>query len=193
MKVELVSYTVDPLGTIMKATAECYEKEPALPRVIGCIKNGHHSVLEHASFTFRVDELSRAASHQLVRHRISSYSQKSQRYVSEDNFQYVVPPSIQENEEAKKVFEETMITIKEAYGKLRSLDIKKEDARYVLPNACTTHIIFTMNLRSLLNFWNLRCDKRAQWEIREIAYETLDIVLKILPELSEAILDCLNR
>lgn len=193
MKVELISHTENPLEVAMSAAAECYEKEPALPRVIKCIENGHHSVLEHVSFTFRATGLSRATSHQLVRHRIASYSQKSQRYVSEDNFEYVMPPNVTENEDAAKIFAETMAAINEAYNELRKIGVKKEDARYVLPNACMTHIVFTMNLRSLFNFWILRRHKSAQWEIRELAEQTLNLVLETLPELREAILEYINK
>jgi len=188
LKVELISHTKDPLDTAMVAAAECYEKEPTLQRVIKCIENGHHSIVEHINFSFRVTGLSRAASHQLVRHRIASYSQKSQRYVEEGNFKYVVPPSIEDNKEAKRIFTETMDTIKDVYSKLREMKVRKEDARFVLPNACETHIVFTMNLRSLFNFWILRRDKSAQWEIRELAEETLKLVLDVLPELQNAIL-----
>jgi thymidylate synthase (FAD) len=147
---------------------------------------GHVSVIEHASFTFSIEGVSRAMTHQLVRHRIASYTQQSQRYVTYDTLEkYVTPPSIADKVEAKKMFDETLERISETYKKLLKLGIPKEDARFILPNAAKTNIIVTMNTRELRHFFNLRCCVRAQWEIREVATEMLRQAKKVAPVLFE--------
>ena len=142
---------------------------------------GHHSVIEHAVFTFSVEGVSRALTHQLVRHRMASFSQQSQRYVSMDRASFVTPHSVEGNEEASEVFDETMDTIWDAYRRLEELGIPAEDARYLLPNGCTTNITITMNARELLHFFSLRCCNRAQWEIREMADKMLELCLEKSP------------
>lgn len=156
------------------------EIEHFIDKLIGL---GHESPLEHVSFTFGIEGISRACSHQLVRHRIASYSQKSQRYVSENDFDFVYPESISNNEEAKSSYEYCMNIIDRTYNELLSCGIDKEDARMVLPNACDTQIIVTMNARSLLNFFKHRCCNRAQWEIRELADKMLRQCKKVAPNL----------
>jgi thymidylate synthase (FAD) len=147
---------------------------------------GHASVIEHASFTFSIEGVSRAMTHQLVRHRIASYTQQSQRYVAYDSLKkYVTPPSIMENTEAKRIFDEALAKISETYKKLLNLKIPKEDSRFILPNAAKTNIIVTMNTRELHHFFNLRCCARAQWEIRETATEMLRQAKKVAPILFE--------
>lgn len=147
---------------------------------------GHSSVIEHASFTFSVEDVSRAMTHQLVRHRVASYTQQSQRYVTYDTIEkYVTPPNIASNAEAKKVFDETLEKISETYQKLLKMGIPKEDARFILPNAAKTNIMVTMNARELRHFFNLRCCARAQWEIREVATEMLKQAKKAAPALFE--------
>jgi thymidylate synthase (FAD) len=147
---------------------------------------GHVSVIEHASFTFSIEGVSRAMTHQLVRHRIASFTQQSQRYVTYDTLEkYVTPPSITNSAEAKKIFDETLEKISETYQKLLKLGIKKEDARFILPNAAKTNIIVTMNVRELRHFFNLRCCTRSQWEIREVAIEMLKQAKKTAPALFE--------
>ncbi len=145
------------------------------------MKLGHTSVVEHTSFTFAISDVSRSLTHQLVRHRIASYSQQSQRYVNLNDPCYVIPPKIEKNKAMKKAYEETMYTIWEQYNKLLSMDIPAEDARYVLPNATCTNIIVTMNARSLLNFFDLRCCLHAQWEIRTLANRMLKEVKAVAP------------
>ncbi len=145
------------------------------------VKNGHHSVLEHAYATFRIKGVSRATSHQFVRHRLASFTQQSQRYVDEKNFIYTVPDSIDKNPEAKKIFLNTMEQMKTAYIKLRGMDIRKEDARYLLPNAVNTEIVITANLREYRRIFELRCDIKAQWEIRDMCIEMLEILRKECP------------
>ncbi len=188
LKVELVRYTQDPVVAAGKAGGVCYDKEEKEDYgkfIMGIVKRGHESVIEHVVFTFRIEGVSRACTHQLVRHRIASYSQRSQRYVDEGEFDYVVPPSVEESEEARKEFEETMDFLIGKYEKLKELGVAKEDARFVLPNACTTTIVVTMNARSLRNFLNVRLEKHAQWEIRKLAQRMYDLVHEVAPPLFE--------
>lgn len=143
---------------------------------------GHESPLEHVTFTFGIEDISRACSHQLVRHRIASYSQKSQRYITEGDFSYVIPDSIIDTHMLKK-YSSLMDKITETYQILIEEGVPKEDARMILPNACTTSIIVTMNVRSLLNFFKHRDCKRAQWEIRGLAQEMMRICKEVAPRL----------
>ncbi|MEM3596644.1 MAG: FAD-dependent thymidylate synthase [Candidatus Bathyarchaeia archaeon] len=198
MKVKLLRYTMDAellcgaaalTSTRSGSPSEIFEKmdlktaKRIIERVTGY---GHMSVIEHASFTFSIEGVSRAMTHQLVRHRIASYTQQSQRYVAYDTLEkFVTPPNIAENAEAKKVFDETLEKISDAYKKLLDMGIPKEDARFILPNAAKTNIIVTMNARELRHFFNLRCCNRAQWEIREVAIEMLKQVRKVAPALFE--------
>ena len=164
------------------------------------IQSGHESVAEHASFTFAVSGVSRALTHQLVRHRIASYSQQSQRYVKMKDFEYITPPSIKDNTDllwkgsildglnnstVAWEYELLMDKIYRMYSRLIEVGIPEEDARYVLPNACTTNIIVTMNARELRHFFALRCCERAQWEIRELANKMLELVEPVAPKLFE--------
>jgi thymidylate synthase (FAD) len=145
------------------------------------IREGHESIIEHASVTFEIGDISRACSHQLVRHRIASYSQESQRYVDMSAPRWVMPPSVAGNPEAVAVWEEFMGDVAGTYQRLRELGVRKEDARFVLPNAAATRIIVTMNFRSLRHFFCVRCDKAAQWEIRALALEMLGQVYDLAP------------
>ncbi|MCR4402629.1 MAG: FAD-dependent thymidylate synthase [Firmicutes bacterium] len=194
MNVVLVSYTPDPERVVAVAARQCYsplgaaelaeglsdEKVGELIRTI--IEAGHLSPTEHASFTFAIEGVSRALSHQLVRHRIASYSQQSQRYVSERGFGYVTPPSIAADPRARAIFERQMEHARDAYRELVAL-VPREDARFVLPNACETRLVMTMNCRSLYNFFERRLCERAQWEIRELAREMLRRVRDVAPRL----------
>ena len=141
-----------------------------------CIKNGHHSILEHATASFRIRGASRAFTHQLVRHRVASFSQQSQRYVSEDEFNYVVPPDIQASPEAGALFDEFLETARTTYRRLREMGIKKEDARFVLPNALESEIVFSANFRELRHVFALRCARGAQWEIRGVCLAMLRLM-----------------
>lgn len=155
--------------------------------LMASLRSGHESVLEHAVYTFEVKGVSRALTHQLVRHRIASYSQQSQRYVrmaysSRDCFDYVMPKSIWDNPEARVLYDNHMRATAEIYGRLVDCyKLPMEDARYILPNACTTNIIVTMNARELRHFFELRCCGRAQWEIRKLAIEMLAICREVSP------------
>ena len=146
-----------------------------------CIKNGHHSILEHASATFRILGASRAFTHQLVRHRLASFSQQSQRYVDEKEFNYIIPDDILANADAAAVYREFMEKSRETYMKLRSLGMKKEDSRFVLPNALESQIVFSANFREFRTVFNLRLDKSAQWEIRRVCMEMLRALQKEAP------------
>ena len=149
------------------------------------IKMGHFSVLEHAYTTFRISGVSRAFTHQLVRHRMSSFTQQSQRYVDESNFISVEPDSIKNNSEAHSVFTKFMEETKKSYSELRSLGIKKEDARYILPNAIESQIVATANLREWRHIIELRGAPDTQWEIRKVTIEILEILKKQVPTVFE--------
>jgi thymidylate synthase (FAD) len=136
------------------------------------LASGHHSVIEHASYTFSIEGVSRSMTHQLVRHRLASYSQQSQRYVNMADAEYVVPPTIAADEELAARYKALMDRIWEEY-RLLAKKVPVEDARYVLPNACTTNITVTMNARELWHFFELRTCRRAQDEIREAADQML--------------------
>jgi thymidylate synthase (FAD) len=186
---ELLCGTAALTSTRKGEPSEIFQKmDPeTAKRIIGRVTGyGHVSVLEHASFTFSIEGISRAMTHQLVRHRVASYTQQSQRYVTYDTLEkYVKPTSIENNAEAKRIFDETLEKVSETYRKLLKLGIPKEDARFILPNAAKTNIIVTMNARELRHFFNLRCCIRAQWEIREVAMEILAHVKKVAPALFE--------
>ena len=201
LKVMLVSYSPEPEKTVSAAARLCYsptDAEGLLSKVEGNDQRdflekltavGHLSPVEHASFTFVVEGISRACSHQLVRHRLASYSQQSQRYVNEKEFDYLMPPSIQEDGEMRALFEKTMKDIQQSYSyfadrlvqKGYSTESAREDARFVLPNATETKIMITMNARELLHFFRQRLCNRAQWEIRAMAYAMLKLVKPIAP------------
>ena len=194
MKVTLLQYTPDPEKTVALAARLCYSpvdidelKEKIstadIKKLIEKIMSlGHQSVLEHCSFTFGVDGISRTTSHQLVRHRIASFSQQSQRYVSHKvHFTAVMPPSIADNLQMKAGFEAQLAALHQLYSEMVDAGIPAEDARYILPNATSTKIIVTMNARALLHFFDLRCCERAQWEIRAMAVEMLRLVKPLAP------------
>ncbi|MBY9008016.1 MAG: FAD-dependent thymidylate synthase [Candidatus Lokiarchaeota archaeon] len=145
------------------------------------IKNGHESVLEHASATFWVYEISRVLSHQFVRHRFCSITQQSQRYIDEKNFKYIEPFSVSTNSEAHKIYVNLMKDIEKSYQKLRDIGIKKEDTRYILPNSTTTQMVITANLREWRHIIKIRGEKAAQWEIRKLVIEILKIFKNEIP------------
>lgn len=219
IKVTLLAHTPEPERAIAAAAKLCYssaapeelydgltdEKATAFLDMLSGL--GHQSPIEHASFTFGISGVSRALLAQITRHRIASYSVKSQRYVNEGSFEYVIPPEIAAVPEAKALYEETMRADQEAYDRLAELLTARhkkelieqgmdersaaraaekkanEDARFVLPNACETKMVVTMNARSLFNFFNHRCCSRAQWEIREVADQMLKLVSEVAPTL----------
>lgn len=187
MKVKLTRITKDPILAIEEAASNCYDSEPSEDGKImkHCIKSGHQSVTEFADFTFHVEGISRALSHQLVRHRLASYAQRSQRYCSEDGFNFVVPKSIVKKPEAAVIYQKVMDAITTGYAELQELGVPNEDARMVLPNACETIIEVKMNLRALMNFMNERLCTCAQWEIRELAQKMRDEVVKEVPLLAD--------
>lgn len=215
LKVTLLTHTPNPEEIISTAAKLCYSpdgiteiRDNLTPEETeGFIKKlmnmGHHSPIEHISFTFGIVGVSRSLTHQLVRHRVASYSQKSQRYVREGQFEYVVPPEIGKSELLTDTYMYEMHRIQEAYDyivdglmRLNGGNEKQamEDARYVLPNACETKIIATMNARELLNFFKTRCCNRAQWEIRDLATEMLMQVRDIAPTIfKNAGPNCLNK
>lgn len=195
MKVELLASTPEPEKIVAAAARVCYSPlggdalvENLSPKEAGkfiekLMELGHDSPLEHISFTFAVDGVSRVLSHQLVRHRVGvSFSQKSQRYVEEDAAQtlMVIPPSIAKDAEALVRYQAAIGEIFKAYQALCQV-VPKEDARYLLPNATGTNLVVTFNARSLLHFFELRCCRRAQWEIRHLAEKMRAIVREKAP------------
>lgn len=219
MNVELLQYNPDCEKIIAAAAKLCYSSsgidgildgldedrtKSFLDRLVSL---GHESPIEHVTFTFGIEGVSRSLTHQLVRHRLASYSQKSQRYVKEGQFEFITPPEIEAVPEARDLFFKAMADDMEYYNKItdilynkhfaqmvsEGIDEKKaksaaekkaiEDARYVLPNACETKIIATFNARSLVNFFHHRCCERAQWEIRDMACRMLALVKEVAPTL----------
>lgn len=207
MKVELISYTPEPDRVCAMAARTCTSKdmpdiddESNMRALRTALASHHDSVAEHASFTFKVEGVSRALTHQLVRHRIGcSYEQQSQRYVDMDRFDYVTPESIKgrglrdsnfdpECRNALNVllmYDSIMRQINSCYETLVICGIPEEDARYVLPNACCTNIVVTMTGRALMHFCALRCCRKAQWEIRELAEWMLGEAKRVAPVLFE--------
>lgn len=237
MKIELLAYTPDAERLVASSAKLCYSKvgideisgkmsDEQVEKFINHLMNiGHESPIEHVSFTFAVEGVSRVFSHQLVRHRLASFSQQSQRYVTLQNFEYITPPQIKSNKVANDIFEKQMAEASKAYsdmveelvsqqvrfeesirwdlpytppkdsfkefweskkGKQLMKSIEKkaiEDARFVFPNACETKLVFTMNARTLMNFFKHRCCNRAQWEIRDVANEMLSKVREVAPTL----------
>jgi thymidylate synthase (FAD) len=190
MQVEIIGVTSflpgegSPESLLERAGRACYRSEAkGSPGKFlqARIREGHESIIEHGSVTFDISGISRACSHQLVRHRIASYSQESQRYVDMSAPEFVVPPSVAENPKAQAVWDEFMGQVTDTYQRLRELGTRKEDARFVLPNATATRIIVTMNFRSLRHFFTVRCEKAAQWEIRALATEMLRQVYALAP------------
>ena len=213
MKVQLLTHTPEPEKIVSSAAKLCYSSvgvdaiqekltDNEVERFVNMLASiGHHSPLEHISFTFAVEGISRACSHQIVRHRIASYSQQSQRYVDlQNSFNYIIPEAIKNNEKAKLLYEKSMLADMDVYKEITQTLINEytkgitdkseiskltkkalEDSRFALPNACETKIIVTMNARTLLNFFKERCCSRAQWEIRDVANQMLDIVLNVAP------------
>lgn len=199
LKVELVTSTPNPVEACGRAAGVCYDREKKedygsfIKRIIGY---GHMDVIEHANFTFRIEGISRACSHQLVRHRHSSFSQRSQRYVSEKESLYVMP-QLQyieggKREEALSRMEEFIKGSYSVYSELIALGVKKEDARFVLTNAAETRLYWTTNARSLRHFFVMRLDRSAQWEIRELARQAFDAVMAVAPELFDDLVELRN-
>lgn len=219
MKVALITHSPDPEHILASAARLCYSAadiatvmenltpEKTAEFVDRLMALGHESPMEHVSFTFGIEGVSRALLAQITRHRIASYSVQSQRYVREKMFEYVLPPEIEQVPEAKEIFIQAMEEDQKHYEELTAILKEKhlkemlesgmdektalgaaekkaiEDARFVLPNACTTKIMMTMNARSLMNFFHHRCCNRAQWEIRELAEEMFKLCYAVAPNL----------
>jgi thymidylate synthase (FAD) len=194
VKVILLEHTPEPERLVAAAARLCYSDKSAdelldnftPDKVESFVKKlvslGHESPMEHVCFTFAIDGISRACSHQLVRHRIGvSFSQKSQRYVKENQFEYVTPPKIAAKPELAEKFDKAMADMQGVYEELLAAGVPAEDARFVLPNAASTSLVVTMNVRSLWHFFELRCCNRAQWEIRALANAMLAEVREVAP------------
>lgn len=198
LKVELLQYNDQSESIVSTAAKLCYsasdikslkskiKKNDQTDFIANIADMGHLSVFEHISFTFAVEGVSRALTHQLVRHRVASYSQQSQRYVrSTGGFNHIIPSTIKSNRLAKEKFDKLMKDISSIYDELLDLGVAAEDARYILPNAAETKIIITMNARELLHFFSIRSCNRAQWEIRELSDKMLSLVYNVAPTIFE--------
>lgn len=191
MKVELLSITpdaeklIETAGRISHLSYDKQTEDSYKEFIKRIIKLGHFSILEHAYATFKISGISRACSHQLVRHRICSITQQSQRYVDESNFEYIIPDSVRNNLKAYELFTDFVNKAKSVYIELLKLGIKKEDVRYVLPNATTTQIIMTANFREWRHIIELRGNINSQWEIRRIMIEILKILKSYAPNCFE--------
>ena len=183
MKVELIAHTTDPLALCEEAAAMCTQSDKPAQALRGAIRSGHESVLEHASFTFSIEGISRITLAQLTRHRIASFSVLSQRYVNQQDQEVIIPESIKQNEEMLDLYVSQVSRLRWIYDAMVEAGIPKEDARYILPQGTTTDLIMTMNARELGHFFSLRCCNRAQWEIREMADQMLRILVAQWPEL----------
>jgi len=198
LDVLLLRHTPDPDRLVALAARRCYSALPAqeldqrigeteIDRLLALLRRRNHlSPFEHADFTFCVGGVSRALSHQLVRHRIASYSQESQRYVDYMKvpaLPYAVPPSIRANPAALAIYESSMQTTLEAYRTMCEAGIPPEDARYIFPNGIETKLVFTMNARSLFNFFEQRLCRKAQWEIRCLAGTMLPLLRQVAPRI----------
>lgn len=206
LKVKLMSMTKDPISVIYASCKQCYSANFAgdifdeavngsstLPKQINFVQrimaSGHQSPLEHVNFTFAIEGISRACTHQLVRHRLASYSQQSQRYVKEKEFDYVIPPSIKKDQLLLVLFENFMKECQIKYSEIvecfqqKNISGEKayQDARFILPNAAETKIVVTMNARELLHFFSVRCCTRSQWELRRLAEAMLEVTKEKLP------------
>lgn len=194
MDVTLLYHTPDPERAVATAARLCYSPlggrdlmdgltQEKIEKVLKTILvSGHHSTLEHASYTFSVDGVSRALTHQLVRHRMASFNQQSQRYVKFKEEPVIIKPeTVAAKPELSRLFDEAIEKIWDAYAQMVEAGVPAEDARYLLPNACETKIVITMNIRELLHFFSLRCCNRAQWEIRELAWKMLELVRPTAP------------
>lgn len=173
MQVKLVQATPNPIATIAEIASICYDSNPTDPMklVKHLYENGHHSCYEHIYFTFKIEGISRACSHQLVRHRMCSFTQRSQRYCNEGDFEYVTPPTMIDS-----AFDLDMEETKSAYEFYTDNRYPKEDVRYILPNACCTDLYLSCNLRELIHICNERLCSRAQWEIRELVEKMVKLV-----------------
>lgn len=173
MQVTLIQSTPNPIETIAQIASICYDSNPKNPKklVEHLYKNGHFSVYEHIYFTFKIEGISRACSHQLVRHRMCSFTQRSQRYCSEDGFEFVAPKTLD-----KDLFAVDMANLRYLYEYYQKNEVPNEDARYILPNACTTELYLSCNLRELIHIANERLCSRAQWEIRELVQKMVSLV-----------------
>ena len=194
MKVTLLTYTPTPEKIVAAAARCCYSNddpdklldemtdEKAAKFLQKLNDLGHQSPLEHVTFTFAISGVSRALLAQITRHRLASFSVRSQRYCGFQSSDFIEPPSIAKSE-VKEIFNDALNQCKENYDKLIDAGIAKEDSRMVLPNAAATSMVLTMNARELLHFFGIRCCNRAQWEIRNLAKDMVKLVKEIAPNL----------
>lgn len=206
MEITLLSHTKDPQRVIFAAAKQCYSKKDAAviyqtaqkesPEAVAkfiqeLMARGHLSTVEHVTFTFAISGVSRVCTHQLVRHRVASFSQQSQRYVDMETFECVIPPLIEKDKELRKKFDEIVAHVRKTYEEMKAIVVSKknldkeavnQDLRFILPQAVMTKIVVTMNCRELLHFFSERLCTRAQWEIRAVADHMLKLCKEALPE-----------
>lgn len=193
LKVSLISHTPEPEIVVATAMRQSrfpggvkslkLSKEETVHLIETALRLGHFSVFEHIIFTFAVEGISRSCSHQFVRHRFFSFTQQSQRYIKEKDFEYIVPDSINSNRKISEKFSNFMNKINEFYAEMIKSGIPPEDARFLLPNATETKMVATANGRELMHFFKLRLDSHAQWEIRRLAFEMFKLVSKVSPNI----------
>ena len=197
MEVSLLAHTENPEKLTAFAARVCYSGAKDLKTLYDSLTNesvdaflekmqsmpNHGTIWEHCVFTFGIEGVSRSLTHQLVRHRIASYDQQSQRYVNASQFEYVIPPSIKNNKDMCIGFKETMTSLQKVYDIMIQNGIPKEDARFILPNATCSRLICTMNIRSLMHFFALRTCTRSQWEIRELANKMFNLCHEVAPKI----------
>ena len=201
MQVKILAHTPEPEKLIAAAAKLCYSSSPVDKIMDGLtdeavekflaklVDMGHESPIEHVSFTFMIDGVSRALLAQITRHRLASFSVRSQRYVNENSFDYVIPPEITKDNHLRRKFVDKVEIMNDLYnylvmelmGQGRTWEQAQEDARFILPNACATSMVMTMNARELIHFFNKRCCDRAQWEIRAVADEMLRQCKEVAP------------
>lgn len=186
MYVKLIGYTPDPVSAVANAATLCHAMDARYPdkTIALLLRRGHMTPFEHAVFRFEISDISRSLSHQLVRHRMASITQESQRIVEPKEHEAIFPPSVMNaGKDAIQAYETAISQAFRAVKHLLQLGVPLEDARYLLPNAAATHVLLTMNARSLINFFEQRCCMMAQWEIRELADQMLGLVQDVAPEI----------
>lgn len=203
MRVRLLWYTPNPEVMVALAMRRCYNSKPIeelekeiqskpgyeKELIAKALRDKTFDVIEHAVFMFEIEGVSRICTHQLVRHRIASYDQESQRFSAVEREDFIIPQSVQSNPEALQLYQSVLKTSIEAFKKLKELEVPKEDARFVLPQSIGTKLVITANARSLMHFFYLRTAKQAQWEIRELAEAMLAECRKVAPTIFKEILE----
>jgi thymidylate synthase (FAD) len=203
MRAKLLWHTPNPEQTVALAMRRCYSSKPIedleaeltskpgyeKELIARALRDKTFDVIEHAVFMFELEGISRVCSHQLVRHRIASYDQESQRFSAVEKEDFIVPPSIRNNPEALKLYEELLKSSVEVFKKIKDLGVPKEDSRFVLPQSIGTKLVITANARALMHFFWQRTALQAQWEIRELAEMMLKECKKVAPTIFKDVIE----